>query len=135
MDRYDPGDTHLVFEGIRNNRKMVAGVVDGHPVLSIPAPHPDDHPGLAQFTGASIVPMLRFYSFSFRTFIIMSLAFVLILRPYIKFIKIHGKDAPAAFQKKLGKVKWDFRSLQDSGDDWIDMRKLIIVLDAIETMF
>jgi len=111
---------------------MVVGAVDGHPIISIPQPHPDDHPGLAQFTGASIVPMLRFYSFAYRVFIVMSLAFVLILRPFLKYIKIHGSGAPAAFQKKVGLVKWDFRSLDGSDDNWINTNKILTILDAIE---
>lgn len=129
---------------------MVVGFIEGHPLISIPNPHQagDDHPGLAQFSGASIVPMLRFYSFAFRCFVIMSLAFLLILRPYIKFIKIHGKEAPARFRKKVGKINWDYRkkrSVQDFNDrdeddndhlyNWLHLKEMIFILDAIDTLF
>lgn len=113
---------------------MVVGFIEGHPIISIPTPHADEHPGLAQFSGASIVPMLRFYSFSFRCFVIMCLAFILILRPYFKFIGIHGKNAPAVFQKKVGTIKWDFRSMPDE-NHWSKFAEMPFILDSLETIF
>lgn len=123
---------NLFLHVCRVNRKMVAGYIEGHPIISIPTPHSDDHPGLAQFTGNSIVPMLRFYSLAFRIFIVMSLALVLILRPFFKFIGIHGLNSPAVFQKKVGHINWDFRS--SSENNWTLSDDAMLILKSIEEL-
>lgn len=77
--------------------------LNGRPVLSVPNPHPDvDHPGLVLFTSASIVPALRFYSFTFRFLILISLALVVIARPLWLLIKRYGVTAPEVFRNQTG---------------------------------
>ena len=90
--------------------------MNGHPVLSIPNPHPnDDHPGLVLFTSASIVPTLRFYSFTFRTLILLSLALVVIARPLYRMVRHYGKNAPEVFRNQTGMATFhpNFRSNED----------------------
>ena len=67
-------------------------------VLQIPSPHPEEHPGLALFTPYSVIPMLRFYSFTFRFFILSATALVLLFRPLWYFIRRNGRRAPAIVQ-------------------------------------
>ena len=96
----------------------MVGVIHGHPVLSVPAPHEMDHPGLAQFTSASIIPCLRFYSFTFRTLILLALALVILARPLFRLVKVHGWNAPDAFRNQTGLVNFhaNYRSFTDNED-------------------
>jgi len=101
---------------------MVAGYIEGHPILSIPNPHEADHPGLTDFNSASIVPMLRFYSYTFRTFVFFTLALVLISKPIFKLITIYGVHAPAIFQEKIGPLNFHFRSLSS---ELLDLSQIV----------
>jgi len=95
-------------------------VIHGHPVISVPNPHPDaEHTGLVLFTSSSIVPVLRFYSFTFRVLIIASLALVILARPLYKIVRIYGWNAPTFFRNQTGLATFHpiFRSNQDRLDD------------------
>jgi hypothetical protein len=92
--------------------------IDGRPVISVPVPHGVDHPGLAQFTSSSIIPCLRFYSFTFRTFILLAWALVIIARPLFRLVKRYGWDAPEAFRNQTGMNTFhpNFRSADPEND-------------------
>ncbi len=107
---------------------MVSGYIEGHPIISIPQPHQSDHVGLAQFTSNSIIPMLRFYSATFRIFMIMSIALILMIRPIVKLIRLHGWDSPNIFQKKIGPLNFQYRQLNG-------IQSTFQILNAIENSY
>jgi hypothetical protein len=104
--------------------------ITGHPLLSIPNPHKDDHPGLAQFTTGSIIPMLRFYSLVYRVFMLMAFALICISRPMVKLIRLHGWDSPAYVRKKFGKPNWQYRMHAETMEE-----RIYRVLTWIETTY
>ena len=91
-----------------------SGSVQGHPLIEIPLPHEAEHPGLAQFTTSSIIPCLRFYSFTFRTLVLFALALLVISRPLFRLIHKYGAKAPEVFRNQTGfnSFNANFRSNQ-----------------------
>jgi len=105
---------------------MASGFIENHPVLSIPSPHQIDHPGLAIFSSSSIVPSLRFYSFTFRVFFLSAVMLIFITRPLMRFVREHGKNSPAVFQEQTTKKKG--RSFQFDEEE---CHFMLLVLDSI----
>src|SRR5690348_3844828 len=91
----------------------VGGTVQGHPLVQIPNPHEAEHPGLAQMTSSSIIPCLRFYSFTFRVLILLGLALIVISAPLFRLVRVYGWKAPEVFRNQTGLATFNsnFRSL------------------------
>jgi hypothetical protein len=104
------------MHGIHNFHNSYSGYVQGHPLIEIPVPHEAEHPGLAQFTSASIIPCLRFYSFTFRILIIFALALLVISRPLFQLIRKYGLKAPEVFRNQTGLNTFhaNYRANQDT---------------------
>lgn len=111
----------------------IGGYLESRPLIPIPQPHLEDHVGLAIFSSSSIVPMLRFYSTTYRIFMLMSIAFIFILRPIAKLIRLHGWDSPTYFRKKVGALNWQYRDLKEPWENYYDL--VANILDATQKLY